>query len=216
MGEGGQKLLLEPVRRLGPLELFLRDPPQRAVVLPSSSTRYGRICLRIRPHAHRHRGHRQRQRDRPDVLDLPRREGRERTAGATQNDHCRGRGKIRAFRHWARYVQSRQYYSPPVNGPDVGSSLELQGPLCSEVVRVAALGDLHCTKTSHGALQPLFARISESADLLLMAGDLTDYGLAGRGARAGPGADVAPDSGRRRARQSRFRIGQARRGRGRF
>jgi Icc-related predicted phosphoesterase len=45
------------------------------------------------------------------------------------------------------------------------------------VVRVAALGDLHYTKTSHGVFQPLFARIAESADMLLLAGDLTDYGL---------------------------------------
>ena len=44
-------------------------------------------------------------------------------------------------------------------------------------VRVAALADLHCTKTSQGAFQPLFTRVSESADLLLIAGDLTDYGL---------------------------------------
>ena len=44
-------------------------------------------------------------------------------------------------------------------------------------VRVAALADLHCTKTSQGAFQPLFARIAESADILVMAGDLTDYGL---------------------------------------
>src|SRR5438067_11310902 len=44
-------------------------------------------------------------------------------------------------------------------------------------VRVAALADLHCTKTSHGAFQPLFAKIAESADVLLIAGDLTDYGL---------------------------------------
>jgi Icc-related predicted phosphoesterase len=44
-------------------------------------------------------------------------------------------------------------------------------------VRVAAVGDLHCTKTSQGAFQPLFARIAETADLLLLAGDLTDYGL---------------------------------------
>jgi len=47
----------------------------------------------------------------------------------------------------------------------------------SPIVRVAALGDLHCTKTSQGAFQPLLARIGESADLLLLAGDLTDYGL---------------------------------------
>src|SRR5215510_7077542 len=45
------------------------------------------------------------------------------------------------------------------------------------LVRVAALGDLHCTKTSQGAFQPLFAKIAESADILLIAGDLTDYGL---------------------------------------
>jgi Icc-related predicted phosphoesterase len=45
-------------------------------------------------------------------------------------------------------------------------------------VRVAAIADLHCTKTSQGIFQPLFASIRESAaDLLLIAGDLTDYGL---------------------------------------
>src|SRR5262245_57220057 len=45
------------------------------------------------------------------------------------------------------------------------------------VVRVAALADLHCTRESQGAFQPLFARVAESADLLLIAGDLTDFGL---------------------------------------
>jgi Icc-related predicted phosphoesterase len=44
-------------------------------------------------------------------------------------------------------------------------------------VRVAAVGDLHCTRTSAGALQALFARIAESADVLVMCGDLTDRGL---------------------------------------
>src|SRR5436190_20381128 len=44
-------------------------------------------------------------------------------------------------------------------------------------VRVAAIGDLHCTRTSQGTFQPLFAKIGESAELLLLAGDLTDYGL---------------------------------------
>jgi Icc-related predicted phosphoesterase len=46
-----------------------------------------------------------------------------------------------------------------------------------EVVRIAALADLHCGKTSQGAFQPLFAQVAESADVLLIAGDLTDYGL---------------------------------------
>jgi Icc-related predicted phosphoesterase len=44
-------------------------------------------------------------------------------------------------------------------------------------VRVAALADLHCTKTSQGALQTLFTRVNEAADIALFAGDLTDYGL---------------------------------------
>ena len=42
--------------------------------------------------------------------------------------------------------------------------------------RVAALGDLHCTRASAGKFQPLFTQISESADVLLLAGDLTDTG----------------------------------------
>jgi Icc-related predicted phosphoesterase len=49
--------------------------------------------------------------------------------------------------------------------------------MSSPSIRVAAVGDLHCTKTSEGALQHLFANLSDSADMLLMAGDLTDYGL---------------------------------------
>lgn len=49
--------------------------------------------------------------------------------------------------------------------------------MAGPVVRVAALADLHCTKTSQGAFQSLFARIAESAEVLLFAGDLTDYGL---------------------------------------
>src|SRR5438034_10752351 len=49
--------------------------------------------------------------------------------------------------------------------------------MAGSVVRIAAVGDLHCTKTSQGAFQPLFARVAEAAELLLLAGDLTDYGL---------------------------------------
>src|SRR3954468_2096431 len=49
--------------------------------------------------------------------------------------------------------------------------------MAGPVVRVAALADLHCTKTSQGALQGLFTRVSESADFAVIAGDLTDYGL---------------------------------------
>jgi Icc-related predicted phosphoesterase len=45
------------------------------------------------------------------------------------------------------------------------------------VVRVAAVGDLHCTKSSHGAFYQLFTQVSATAQLLLLAGDLTDTGL---------------------------------------
>jgi Icc-related predicted phosphoesterase len=48
----------------------------------------------------------------------------------------------------------------------------------ARMVRVAAVGDLHCTKTTEGQLQPLFAKIGESADVLVLCGDLTDYGTA--------------------------------------
>jgi Icc-related predicted phosphoesterase len=44
-------------------------------------------------------------------------------------------------------------------------------------VRVAAIGDVHCTKNSQDLLQPLFQRINDSADILLLCGDLTDFGL---------------------------------------
>jgi Icc-related predicted phosphoesterase len=46
-------------------------------------------------------------------------------------------------------------------------------------VRIAAIGDLHLGRTAQpGSLQPLFSQISEAADILLLCGDLTDYGLA--------------------------------------
>jgi len=45
------------------------------------------------------------------------------------------------------------------------------------VLRIAAVGDLHCRLSSKGQIAPLFARLSEQADVLLLCGDLTDYGL---------------------------------------
>ena len=50
--------------------------------------------------------------------------------------------------------------------------------LAKDVVRVAAVSDIHYTKASQGALTNLFAEISDSADVLVFAGDLTDFGLA--------------------------------------
>ncbi len=44
-------------------------------------------------------------------------------------------------------------------------------------LRIAALGDIHVSKTSQGALQPLFTQVSSTADVLVLCGDFTDYGL---------------------------------------
>ena len=47
----------------------------------------------------------------------------------------------------------------------------------TDLVRVAAVGDIHCTKSSSGALAPLFAQMADSADVIALCGDLVDYGL---------------------------------------
>jgi Icc-related predicted phosphoesterase len=44
-------------------------------------------------------------------------------------------------------------------------------------VRLAGIGDMHVTKSGQGSLTPIFAQVSEQSDLLVMCGDLTDYGL---------------------------------------
>jgi len=49
--------------------------------------------------------------------------------------------------------------------------------MAKDVVRVAAVGDMHCGKNSQGAFQTLFAQVAERADVLVLCGDLTDYGL---------------------------------------
>ena len=44
-------------------------------------------------------------------------------------------------------------------------------------LRVAAIGDIHVSRHSQGVFQPLFSQISANADVLLLCGDFTDYGL---------------------------------------
>jgi len=46
-------------------------------------------------------------------------------------------------------------------------------------VRIAAIGDLHCRLNSVGLIRPLLAGVERDADLLILAGDLTDTGLPG-------------------------------------
>jgi Icc-related predicted phosphoesterase len=45
-----------------------------------------------------------------------------------------------------------------------------------EAVRIAAVGDLHCTSSGQGKLQSLLRGIADRADVLVLCGDLTDYG----------------------------------------
>jgi Icc-related predicted phosphoesterase len=44
-------------------------------------------------------------------------------------------------------------------------------------VRIAAVGDIHCARHSEESLRPFFAEMAEAAEVLLLCGDLTDYGL---------------------------------------
>jgi len=51
-------------------------------------------------------------------------------------------------------------------------------PAPKGLIRLAAIGDLHYGKASRGLLQPLFAAVTRvDADILLLCGDLTDYGV---------------------------------------
>ena len=45
-------------------------------------------------------------------------------------------------------------------------------------MRVAAVGDLHCKRSSQGNFQSLFAAMAGAAEAIVLCGDLTDLGLA--------------------------------------
>ena len=45
-----------------------------------------------------------------------------------------------------------------------------------ETLRIAAVADIHVKKTGQGSLQALFTKAAEEADVILLCGDLTDYG----------------------------------------
>lgn len=47
-----------------------------------------------------------------------------------------------------------------------------------QVVRIAAVGDFHCSESSAGAFREQFRRVNDDADVLLLAGDLTNWGTA--------------------------------------
>ncbi|WP_067548149.1 metallophosphoesterase family protein [Nocardia crassostreae] len=53
------------------------------------------------------------------------------------------------------------------------------------VVRIAAIGDLHMTEKSIGRFRPAFQKLAEHADVLLLAGDLTNGGTLRAGGAVG-------------------------------
>jgi Icc-related predicted phosphoesterase len=46
-----------------------------------------------------------------------------------------------------------------------------------KTIRIAAVGDIHCRRSSQGNIRPLFVEVDDRADVLLLCGDLTDFGL---------------------------------------
>jgi Icc-related predicted phosphoesterase len=50
--------------------------------------------------------------------------------------------------------------------------------MAKQPLRIAATADLHYGRHSRGTLHDAFAEVSSSADILLLCGDVTDYGLA--------------------------------------
>jgi Icc-related predicted phosphoesterase len=50
-----------------------------------------------------------------------------------------------------------------------------------QTLRIAAIADIHVKKSSAGSMQPIFAQATEQADVLLLCGDLTDYGTIEEG-----------------------------------
>ena len=68
------------------------------------------------------------------------------------------------------------------DGRKVGTEAERQPPRDrrrtdpGRVLRIAVVGDFHCGEEDAGAYRPLFARVNDDADVLVLAGDLTRWG----------------------------------------
>src|SRR3954462_15393463 len=58
------------------------------------------------------------------------------------------------------------------------AAIPLLNQMPGQSLRIAATADLHYAKHSRGTLHEAFAEISDDTDVLLLCGDVTDYGLA--------------------------------------
>jgi Icc-related predicted phosphoesterase len=54
----------------------------------------------------------------------------------------------------------------------------MNDPSTTEAITLAAIGDLHVTETCHSRYRALFEELSEAADVVALAGDLTNFGKA--------------------------------------
>jgi Icc-related predicted phosphoesterase len=54
----------------------------------------------------------------------------------------------------------------------------MSDPSTTEAITLAAIGDLHVSETCHGRYRTLFEEISDTADVLALTGDLTNFGKA--------------------------------------
>jgi Icc-related predicted phosphoesterase len=52
----------------------------------------------------------------------------------------------------------------------------MNGPSTTETITVAAIGDLHVTEACHNRYAGLFEEMSQAADVVALAGDLTNFG----------------------------------------
>ncbi len=54
---------------------------------------------------------------------------------------------------------------------------ECHKSVSKEVVRIAAMSDVHCKRDSKQIFKPVFSQIASEADILLVCGDITHFGL---------------------------------------
>ena len=91
-----------------------------------------------------------------------------------------------------------------IPGPEVVRLMTLGDQSSSaSVVRIAAVGDLHCTRTSHGAFQTLFSQVSALGGYAAPRRRFDRYRSAGRGPHPRARSGGAPLTGHRRLRQPR-------------
>ncbi len=75
-------------------------------------------------------------------------------------------------------VKSARKSAPakPVSQASPGPAANDEAARGSDLVRVAALGDLHMKEDAAGYYKELFTELNDTADILCLAGDLTDFG----------------------------------------